>query len=47
VKKMLVGSGGRERTRAEFERLFERHGFRLTEMVRTASPFAIFVGEVR
>lgn len=42
---MLVGSGGRERTRGEFERLYARNGFRLTEVVRTASPFAIFVGE--
>lgn len=38
---MLVALGARERTAAEFERLFGRAGFRLKRVVQTASPFCV------
>jgi hypothetical protein len=41
---MLVMTGGRERTEAEFARLFERGGFRLTRVVQTHSPFVAIEG---
>lgn len=44
---MLVGSGGRERTRAQYAALLEAHGMRLLEATRTASPTALYVGEAR
>jgi hypothetical protein len=41
---MLVMTGGRERTEAEFARLFERSGFGLTHVIRTHSPFVVIEG---
>ncbi len=41
---MLVAPGGQERTREEFETLFAVAGFRLSEVIRTASPASIVVG---
>ena len=41
---MLVMTGGRERTEAEFRVLYERAGFRLTRVVPTESPFSVIEG---
>lgn len=41
---MMAGLGGRERTAAEFERLFLDAGFALEEIVPTASTFTIVIG---
>ncbi len=41
---MLVMTGGRERTEAEFRDLYERSGFRLTRIVPTGSPFSVIEG---
>ena len=41
---MLVMTGGRERTEAEFRELYERAGFRLTRVVPTESPFSVIEG---
>ena len=41
---MLVGPGGRERTRSEFVQLFARAGLRLRRIVPTASPLSIVEG---
>ena len=41
---MLVMTGGRERTEAEFSELFKRTGFRLTRVVPTESPFSVIEG---
>jgi len=41
---MLVVTGGRERTEAEFRELYERAGFRLTRIVPTESPFSVIEG---
>ncbi len=38
---MLVGLEARERTAAEYERLLDRAGFRMTKVVETASPFSV------
>lgn len=38
---MLVVTGGRERTRAEFERLFAQAGLRLTRVIATRAPLSI------
>jgi hypothetical protein len=38
---MLVAVDARERTAAEYQRLLERAGFRLTRVVPTASPFSV------
>jgi SAM-dependent methyltransferase len=38
---MLLALGARERTAAEYRRLLERAGFRMTRVVETASPFCI------
>jgi hypothetical protein len=38
---MLVMNGGRERTADEFERLLAAAGFRLGNIVRTASPHSV------
>ena len=38
---MLVITGGRERTKEEFRRLFARAGLRLKRVIRTASPIKI------
>ena len=41
---MLVITGGRERTAAEFADLYERAGFRLHRVIPTASPFKLLEG---
>ncbi|HVS20845.1 MAG TPA: methyltransferase, partial [Pyrinomonadaceae bacterium] len=41
---MLVMTGGRERTEAEFCALYERAGFLLTRIVPTESPFSVIEG---
>lgn len=41
---MLVMTGGRERTEAEFRELYERSGFKLTRIVPTESPFSVIEG---
>ena len=41
---MLVMTGGRERTEAEFRRLYEASGFRLARVVPTESPFSAIEG---
>jgi hypothetical protein len=38
---MLVGTGGMERTRDEYEELLRRSGFRLTDVVPTASDVSV------
>jgi O-methyltransferase domain len=40
---MMAALGGRERTKADFERLFRESGFELEEILPTASPFTITV----
>jgi hypothetical protein len=43
---MLVGSyKGRERSRADFERLFRKSGLKLAEVIKTVSPTTLFVAE--
>ncbi len=44
---MLIGSGGRERTRTQMARLLDAANFRLLDVIRTASLTAIFVAERR
>lgn len=41
---MMAALGGRERTEADFERLFKESGFALHEIVPTSSTFTIIVG---
>jgi hypothetical protein len=41
---MMIMTGGRERTREEFSRLFSAAGFNLEHMVATKSPFTLMVG---
>jgi SAM-dependent methyltransferase len=41
---MLVMTGGRERTEAEFRELFKQAGFGLTRVVPTESPFSVIEG---
>ncbi|MGV9799150.1 methyltransferase [Mycobacterium sp. NPDC003449] len=41
---MLMAAAARERTEAEYRSLYERAGFRLTEVVPTPSPFSLVVG---
>jgi hypothetical protein len=41
---MLLMTGGRERTEAEFRDLYHRAGFRLTRVVPTESPFSVIEG---
>lgn len=38
---MLVVAGARERTAAEYSRLMDRAGFRMTRVIETASPFSV------
>jgi hypothetical protein len=38
---MMIGPGGRERTREEFQELFARSGLRLKRVIRTACPLSI------
>ena len=42
---MMVMAGGRERTAAEFRKLFDQAGFALDEIVPTRSPLSIVVGK--
>jgi SAM-dependent methyltransferase len=42
---MLVNTGGRERTLAEYRRLYEQAGFELTRVVPTATPVSVIEGE--
>jgi hypothetical protein len=44
---MLVVPGGRERTTAEYDTLFDKAGLRLTRVVPTASPVSIVEGVPR
>jgi hypothetical protein len=41
---MLVSAGGQERSREEFGALLEAAGFRLTQVIATASPLSIIEG---
>jgi len=41
---MLVMTGGRERTEAEFRDLYTRSGFQLTRVIPTESPFSVIEG---
>jgi hypothetical protein len=41
---MMVMAGGRERTEAEYRRLFAAHGFRLTRVVPTAADVSVIEG---
>lgn len=41
---MLVMTGGRERTEAEFAQLLTNSGFKLTRVVHTESPFSVVEG---
>ena len=41
---MLVMTGGRERTEAEFRQLYQDSGFKLTRIVPTESPFSVIEG---
>ncbi len=41
---MLVMTGGRERTGAEFENLYKNSGLRLTRILPTESPFSVIEG---
>ena len=41
---MLVMTGGRERTEAEFSKLYEAAGFKLTRVVPSESPFSVIEG---
>lgn len=41
---MLVVTGGRERTEAEYRELFAQAGFRLTNVVPTRSPANVIEG---
>jgi O-methyltransferase/methyltransferase family protein len=41
---MLVMNGGRERTKAEFQRLFAAAGLRMTRVIPTLSPLSIVEG---
>ena len=41
---MLVMTGGRERTEAEFRKLYQDSGFKLTRVVPTESPFSVIEG---
>jgi hypothetical protein len=43
---MMAGPGGRERTREEFKRLFEKAGFRLNRVVPTKSPLSVIEATV-
>lgn len=41
---MLIGIAARERTEADYRKLYQEAGFRLTEVVPTASPFSLVQG---
>ena len=38
---MLIATGGKERTAAEYRKLLESSGFNLTRIIPTRSPFSI------
>ncbi len=38
---MLIGTGGQERTEAEYQALLEAGGFELTRVTRTQSPESV------
>ncbi|MCV7287952.1 hydroxyneurosporene methyltransferase [Mycolicibacterium wolinskyi] len=42
---MLIGIAARERTEADYRKLYEQAGFRLTRVVPTASPFSLVEGQ--
>jgi hypothetical protein len=42
---MLVNEGGKERTRAEFKKLYEASGFKLTRIIPTKSPLSVIEGK--
>lgn len=42
---MLVQAGARERTAAEYRKLYQQAGFRLTRVVPTASPISLVEGK--
>lgn len=42
---MLIGTGGKERTKDEYRKLLEASDFRLTKFVPTKSPLSIIEGE--
>jgi len=42
---MLALTGGRERTRSEYERLLGRADFLVTKVIQTASPISIVEAE--
>jgi hypothetical protein len=44
LQMMVVCAGGRERSRAEFDRLFRECGFRLERVMATASPMSVLAG---
>ncbi|MDV3128625.1 acetylserotonin O-methyltransferase [Mycobacterium sp. 21AC1] len=41
---MLIGIAARERSEAQYRKLYEQAGFQLTAVVPTASPFSLVVG---
>jgi hypothetical protein len=41
---MLVSTGGRERTEAEYRRLFEAAGFELSKIIPTGTPWSVVEG---
>ncbi len=45
LQMLLASEDGKERSEAEFKRLFEAAGFRLKRVVRTISPFSIIEGQ--
>ncbi len=40
---MLLSTGGRERTREEFEEMLRAHGFRLDALIETAAPMSLII----
>lgn len=42
---MLCATGGRERTRVQYERLLERNGFNMLRLTPTMGPVSIIVGQ--
>ncbi|UCC84284.1 MAG: methyltransferase, partial [Gemmatimonadota bacterium] len=44
IEMLVHTDGGRERTRQEYEALYERAGLRVTRIIPTASPWSIVEG---
>jgi hypothetical protein len=44
LEMLVMAPGGRERTQEEFQKLFTAGGFRLVQVIQTASPVSILVG---